>query len=93
MAIAHCTLNTKQCTLNMQWRLHTAHYTLYTTHYTLKTKHCTPFTMLQTLHYVFRSIVALHSFRLKLCSVKYKVHCTQCTVFPATNTGVRLLGL
>ena len=30
---------------------------------------------LQTLHYVFRSIVALHSFRLKLCSVKYIIHC------------------
>ena len=29
-----------------------------------------------TLHYVFTSIVALHSFRLKLCSVKYIVHCT-----------------
>ena len=31
----------------------------------------------RTLHYVFRSILALHSFRLKLCSVKYIVHwCT-----------------
>ena len=29
----------------------------------------------QTLHYVFRSIVALHSFKLKLRSVKRKVHC------------------
>ena len=27
------------------------------------------------VHYVFRSIVALHSFRLKLCSVKYIVKC------------------
>ena len=26
-----------------------------------------------TVHYVFRSMVALHSFRLKLCSVKYIV--------------------
>ena len=32
--------------------------------------HCT------AMHYVFRSIVALHSFRLKLCSVKYIVQCT-----------------
>ena len=31
-----------------------------------------------TLHYVFSSIVALHSFRLKLCSVKYIVHCFIC---------------
>ena len=29
-----------------------------------------------TMHYVFKSIVALHSFMLKLCSVKYIVHCT-----------------
>ena len=28
-----------------------------------------------TVHYVLRSIVALHSFRLKLCSVKYIVQC------------------
>ena len=39
---------------------------------------CTLYTAL-----CFRSIVALHSFRLKLCSVKYIVHCTapllQCT--------------
>ena len=28
-----------------------------------------------TVHYVFRSIVALHSFRLKLCRVKYIVKC------------------
>ena len=27
-----------------------------------------------SVHYVFKSIVALHSFRLKLCSVKYIVH-------------------
>ena len=27
------------------------------------------------MHYVFRSIVALHSIRLKLCSVKYIAHC------------------
>ena len=29
------------------------------------------------MHYVFRSIVALHSFRLKLCSVKYIVAMAQ----------------
>ena len=28
------------------------------------------------LYYVFRSIVALHSFRLKLCSVTYRGHFT-----------------
>ena len=28
------------------------------------------------MHYVFSSIVALHSFRLKLCSVKYIAQCT-----------------
>ena len=30
-----------------------------------------------TVHYVFRSILALHSFRLKLCSVKYLVQCSK----------------
>ena len=28
-----------------------------------------------TMHYVFRSIVAVHSFRLKLCSVKNIEQC------------------
>ena len=34
------------------------------------------------VHYVFRSIVALHSFRLKLCCVKHIVQCSvgQCNV-------------
>ena len=30
------------------------------------------------LHYVFRSSVALQSFSLKLCSVKYLLHCNTC---------------
>ena len=54
------------------------HFTLYITFYTniaplyYALHHCT----------VFRSTVALHSFRLKLCSVKYIVHCTitLCTI-------------
>ena len=40
-----------------------------------------------TLHYVFRSIGALHSFRLKLCRVKYIVHCcstVHCTALYCT---------
>ena len=37
----------------------------------------------KTLHIVFRSIVAMHSVRLKLCSVKYLVHCS---IFTHTHT-------
>ena len=37
------------------------------------------------LYYVFRSIVALHSFRLKLCSVKYIVHCRVSQKAPTDN--------
>ena len=33
------------------------------------------FPIISPLQYVVRPIVPLHSFRLKLCSVKYIVHC------------------
>ena len=46
----------------------------------------------------FRSIVALHIFRLKLCSVTYIVQCSGCTVFTMhqlaeTNKGCEHLSV
>ena len=49
------------------------------------TLHCTALHCTE-LQYVFWSIVALHSFRLKLCSVKHIVQCTVYTSQLTVNT-------
>ena len=46
----------------------------------------------KTLHIVFRLIVALHSVRLKLCSVKYLVHCSIITHKHTQKTIYIILG-
>ena len=42
--------------------------------------HCELYRVYSTLHHVFISIVAMHSFRLKLCIVKHIMHCRECNV-------------